>query len=137
MADRLERRGWKNYGLCKLCNQVQETAAHLLYKCRFTTRVWAGVKDWLGLNNVCPNAWQSITTVNDWWTEVINKKSPSRKAIMSLAMLISWEIWNERNARVFRNHAKTNNMIVEKIKNEVTMWGLAGAKALSNVILRE
>ena len=68
---------------------------------------------------------------------MINKKSPSRKAIMSLAMLISFEIWNERTARVFQNHAKTNNMIVEKIKNEVTMWGLAGAKALSNVILRE
>ena len=39
-ADRLERRGWQNCGLCKLCNEVQESAAHLLYKCRFTISIW-------------------------------------------------------------------------------------------------
>ena len=57
--------------------------------------------------------------------------------MMSLAMLISWDIWNERNARVFRNHSMTNNMIVAKIKDEVNMWGLVGAKHLSIVMLRE
>ena len=31
-ADRLERHGWQNCGRCKLCNEVQESAAHLLFK---------------------------------------------------------------------------------------------------------
>ena len=36
-ADRLQQRGWPNCDRCPLCNQVQESAAHLLFKCRFST----------------------------------------------------------------------------------------------------
>ena len=136
-ADRLERRGWQNCGLCKLCNQVQETGAHLLFKCRFTTRIWSSIKTWLGLHDVMPSDWQHLPTVKDWWMEVINKKAPNRKAMMSLAMLVSWEIWKERNARVFRHHSSTNAMVVTRIKDEAIMWGLARAKAVSNVMPRE
>ena len=56
-ADRLERRGWPNCGLCKLCNQEQETAAHLLFQCRFTTRIWSSLKSWLGLHDLDPTEW--------------------------------------------------------------------------------
>jgi hypothetical protein len=54
-----------------------------------------------------------------------------------LDMLISWEIWKEKNARVFQNEACTSNMLVNKIKEEVATSSLAGAKALSNVMPRE
>jgi hypothetical protein len=33
--------------------------------------------------------------------DVIQKRGHERKALASLAMLVSWEIWKERNARVF------------------------------------
>jgi hypothetical protein len=46
----LQKRGWPNCGMCKLCNQVQETASHLLFKYRFTIQIWSKVKSWLGLN---------------------------------------------------------------------------------------
>ena len=32
-ADRLEKRGWENCGLCPLCKQTQETAVHLFSPC--------------------------------------------------------------------------------------------------------
>ena len=38
-ADRLERRGWQNCGLCPLCKRVGETGAHLFYKCRYIIRL--------------------------------------------------------------------------------------------------
>uniref|UniRef100_A0A8R7UVN8 Reverse transcriptase zinc-binding domain-containing protein n=1 Tax=Triticum urartu TaxID=4572 RepID=A0A8R7UVN8_TRIUA len=38
-ADRLARRGWPNCGLCPLCKQVQESAVHLLFQCRFSAQV--------------------------------------------------------------------------------------------------
>jgi hypothetical protein len=53
-ADRLQRRGWQNCGTCKLCNQLQDTANHLLFKCRFTIWVWNVLKAWLGLYDVEP-----------------------------------------------------------------------------------
>jgi hypothetical protein len=68
---------------------------------------------------------------------VIHKREPSRKALASLTMLVSWEIWKKHNARVFRNKASTVTMLVTKMNEEVALWGLAGAKALSNIIPRE
>ena len=48
-ADRLRRRGLPNCDLCPLCKQTGETAAHLLFQCRFAKRIWYMVKDWLHL----------------------------------------------------------------------------------------
>jgi hypothetical protein len=54
-TNRLEKIGWQNCGQCKLCNQVQESASHILNKCRFTIRVWTIVKNWLWLHDVDPS----------------------------------------------------------------------------------
>jgi hypothetical protein len=136
-ADRLARRGWQNYGLCKLFNQRQESASHLLFKCRFPRRVWKKLKLWLGLQHIDTTTWHQYRSVKEWWKEVIHRRGPQRKALSSLAMLVSWEIWKERNARVFRNHSITIDMLVNKIKDEAYMWCFAGAKALCSVIHSE
>ena len=81
--------------------------------------------------------WRFRTTVIEWWIQGIQKRGASRKAMASLVMLVSWEIWKERNARVFRNISTTSNMLLAKIKSEAVMWCYAGAKALSNVMPRE
>jgi hypothetical protein len=66
----------------------------------------------------------------------LNKRQ-ERKAMASLAMLVSWEIWKERNARVFTNKSLPANMLLVKIREEVNLWSLAGAKALCNTMPRE
>jgi hypothetical protein len=68
---------------------------------------------------------------------MIHKQSQSRRAMASLAMLVSWEIWQERNAGIFWNNISTANLIVSKIKGEVTLWSMADAKALSIIMPRE
>jgi hypothetical protein len=78
-----------------------------------------------------------MRNVKEWWNEAIHKQGQSKKAMASLAMLVSWEIWKERNGRVFRNNASTLSMLVTKIKDEAAIWSLAGAKALSVVMPRE
>jgi hypothetical protein len=52
----------------------------------------------------------------------------------SIAMIVSREIWKERNTRVFSNNASTMAMVIDKIKEEAALWSLAEAKALNNVI---
>jgi hypothetical protein len=47
------------------------------------------------------------------------------------------EIWKERNARIFRNASSRSTMIINKIEDEVALWDLDGAKAVSNVMTRE
>lgn len=59
---------------------------------------------------------------------------PHRKAMTSITLLVSWEIWNERNARVFRNKHASPPTIFAKIKFEANLWVLVGAKRLGELI---
>ena len=58
-------------------------------------------------------------------------------AIRSLSLLVIWEIWRERNARVFRKHETSVLRLLAKIKSEAAAWVKAGAKALESLILRD
>jgi hypothetical protein len=46
-------------------------------------------------------------------------------------MLISWEIWKDRNERVFNNKSSLPSAIMHKIREEGKDWVLAGAKGLA------
>jgi hypothetical protein len=45
-------------------------------------------------------------------------------------MLVMWELWLERNARVFDRFESSVPTVVAKIKSEVTTRIVAGAKGL-------
>jgi hypothetical protein len=64
-------------------------------------KVYMLLTDWLGLYE--PTSWQAMATVKEWWMEGVHKRGHSMKAMASLAMLVSCEVWKEINARVFRN----------------------------------
>ena len=64
-SDRLLRRGWPNCGLCPLCKQSQESAAHLLFQCRFTLRVWNDILPWLGMHHITPSTWMTRASVRE------------------------------------------------------------------------
>jgi hypothetical protein len=66
--------------------------------------VWIALKDWLSLYDVNPRDWKNMNNVEDWWMQGVHKMGQSRKAMVSLAMLVSWEIWKERNT-----HASSKN----------------------------
>jgi hypothetical protein len=128
---------WDNCGLCQLCKQTQESADHLFFPYQFTKRLWNLVIDWLGIANIRNQDWVHGTAIEEWWTMMVCYAKPNRKAIASITMLVSWTIWNERNARVFNNKAAPMTVLLEIIKSEVRLWIAAGAKNLSIVMLRE
>ena len=96
-ADRLQRRGWPNCDQYPLCSQVQESAANLLFKCRFATRIWKEVFSWLDLQVDTTN-WHIFTTVKAWWQGIINI-AHQRKALSSLIHLVGCEIWKKKGTR--------------------------------------
>jgi hypothetical protein len=136
-ADRLHRRGWPNCGLCQLCKREEESVAHLLFKCRYTLRICNMIFNWLGLPSFDTASWATHNNVEEWWKAVIYTNGVCRKSIASLMMLISWEIWNERNARVFRKVSSMPSSVVVRIKNEANLWSIAGAKKLGSIMPRE
>ena len=54
-----------------------------------------------------------------WWTKLALDHGVARNAMSSLLMLISWEVWNERNARIFRHVASPMAIVVSRIKKEI------------------
>jgi hypothetical protein len=69
--------------------------------------------------NLHPNAWPSSETLEKWWMAILVVPSASRRGLRSIISLVCWEVWKERNARVFQ-HAKSINLVMlQKIKEEV------------------
>ena len=108
-----------------------------LEPCRYSTAVWNAVKARIGLGDIMTGDWAERNSVRDWWTELALVCSPSRKGMASLLMLISWELWKERNARIFRNVSTPSMIIVDKILEEARLWVLAGAKCLEVILPRK
>ena len=53
-----------------------------------------------------------------------------RKGVNSLIILGAWMIWKHRNACVFEGIAPSVNSIMRELKDEHSLWCLAGAKKL-------
>ena len=136
-ADRLAKRGWPNCGMCQLCKREQESGVHLLFKCRYTLRLWRLVIEKLGLAHMDTTDWHLADSVNEWWDKRTNNQNPNRHAMASLTMLVSWTIWNERNARVFRHKCVPPPVLLHTILEEAKLWIIAGAKKLGHIMLRE
>jgi len=84
-----------------------------------------------------PQEWQPSDNASQWWLNTATTPSVPRKAMATIAMLITWEIWNERNRRVFRHHETPAPALMSLIKQEALAWVAAGAKDLANIISRE
>ena len=60
--------------------------------------------------------------------------SPSKRGVRSLIILVCWELWKERNARIFDHSEVPSFMVAARIKEEASTWILAGAKHLDRLV---
>ena len=111
------------------CDQGEETVQHLLASCVVARQVWFNLLRPLNLGNHVPR--QRERCFADWWRKVI-KKVPKdlRKGVNSLIILGAWMIWKHQNACVFEGVAPSVNTIMRELKDELSLWCLAGAKKL-------
>lgn len=61
---------------------------------------------------------------------------PNREAACLLDVAYLLRIWKEQYARVFRDNVVLVEVLVAKIKEECSIWSLAGAKHLCNSMQR-
>jgi hypothetical protein len=52
-------------------------------------------------------------------------QGPDQKRLNSVVMPVTWNIWKERNRRVFVNSYKTLEQIIDQIKQETNHWAIA------------
>jgi predicted amidophosphoribosyltransferase len=124
-ADRLLRFGMQNQYFCPLCRRNLETPAHLFAECPWARQVWERT----ALLFHCPaiGAPDGDDRALSW---AVTKLAASDKRAASLIILVAWEIWRERNRRVFCNKELTVSGLTHLIADEANSWVLAGARHL-------
>jgi len=102
--------------------QRQVQGLHLFRDCRFMKHLWKEISTWAQNSYLHPSAWPPSNTTEEWWTSISNAPSTSRKGLRSLIILVCWEVWKERNARVFEHRESTNFVVLQRIKDEARLW---------------
>ncbi|RCV36691.1 hypothetical protein SETIT_8G002500v2 [Setaria italica] len=71
------------------------------------------------------------------WGRVIRAAPKElRKGLNSLIILVAWEIWKHRNSCVFEGALPNTQVLLQAITNESTLWCLAGASKLRELLAR-
>lgn len=65
--------------------------------------------------------------MEEWWKRVLHTPHIPNGPLKSLIILVGWELWCERNTRIFRHVATTLTTIIAKIKKEGLAWIKVGA----------
>jgi hypothetical protein len=66
--------------------------------------------------------------VKGWWISFIYSNGVRRKSLVSLILLVSWEVLRERNARVFRNVATLPSVVVTRLGDRRPFGAWQGPK---------
>jgi hypothetical protein len=96
--------------ICCLCNSAPETILHLYKDCPFSREVWNKVLSWANLP--LSNGILSNTSLYDWWTGLRSLcNSQSRRCFDSLLIHFWWNLWLERNNRIFQSQHRSVNQV--------------------------
>lgn len=125
-AARLQQRQWKNDYFCALCDRNLETAHHLFFECPFVLHIWELVAGWSGCQSLNPSAWgQQYDLIGHF-----EQLASAGKKVKTVAILTLWNIWRQRNEKVFRGIRRPAAMLMRELKEMATQWSLAGCKVL-------
>ncbi|TVU32861.1 hypothetical protein EJB05_24623, partial [Eragrostis curvula] len=132
-ADRLARRGLQHPETCPLCDQEEENIQHILTTCVVAREVWFRAMSKVGLQSVMPR--HNERSFRSWWRHAL-KRVPGqmKRGFNTLVMLVSWEIWKQRNRCVFDGARLDPLAILRHIEQEAVAWKRAGAKRLADML---
>ena len=82
-----------------------------------------------------PANWVQTNDLGQWFVDMGNSGQRStRDGLWSMIMLTVWEIWKERNNRVFNKITRTAEQVFSAIQDEAKVWIRAGNKGLEEVL---
>ncbi|XP_059316768.1 uncharacterized protein LOC132067517 [Lycium ferocissimum] len=125
--DRLASWGITQDVMCPLCNDENETLNHLFFTCSYAASIWEKLLQWQGM------ARPILGWVDELHWATTNAQGNSATAAvyrMTLAACV-YQVWKERNLRIFENKSRPPAPILRMIIQEVTMRGAMQRKLAS------
>ena len=75
-----------------------------------------------------PESWNGLVNIKDWLLSCVGRATKeTKKGMLSLIQLMSWELWRERNRRVFQREFMRQEVFVQRVRDELKLWNLARA----------
>jgi hypothetical protein len=128
-ADNLAIRGWPHQDACILCNGPLETGHHLCLGCTFAQATWSIVTSWEGIN-LQPALQTPSNSLVDWWESAsLSIPKEKRRDFNGMAIYTMWNLWKERNRRIFDNKYSAATQVAERTKEDIEQYKRAFATA--------
>jgi hypothetical protein len=118
----------------RLCSQSEELLSHLLLSCVSSREVWARCLHACYLQQLQPGVEEEL---GPWWLRCRKRiDKVLRKGFDTLVVLVWWQIWRERTARVFNDKHVTvqSAQLVQGIRDEGSQWVAVGYVSLRHLL---
>ncbi|XP_039004063.1 uncharacterized protein LOC120131017 [Hibiscus syriacus] len=113
--ERLQRIGLVTNGQCVICNQGLETRDHLFAECKMVATIWSIILHFSCLIRP-PLTWVNLL---DWAYTAWKGKSLLTTILKLAWCAFNYFIWEETNRRLFRGNSKSQDEILNSIKEIV------------------
>eukprot|EP00253_Pinus_taeda_P029420 PITA_29420 len=121
--DMLQKRGFLGPSRCTLCKKSPKSSLHLSLACNYTGLIWHEV---LGSSKFMPNFPHSVPDLFVGWLARHPGPSPKNKIVKeawtALPKFISWQIWLERNRRIFIDKEQNFKLVANTVKGQLNEW---------------
>lgn len=116
--DFLHRTGRTNNSICLFCNVAQETNNHLFMQCTETLKLWNYFINNFGIGWVFSESVKATL-----WEWPAKRGSAMHKKLWGiLPFAIWWNIWTERNNRLYGNKRRGVNQLIVAVKCTIYNW---------------
>ncbi|CAN0887943.1 Putative ribonuclease H protein At1g65750 [Linum grandiflorum] len=117
-VDNLRRRGVIMPNRCVMCCHAEESTSHLLLHCKYSFAVWMSF--WQTLGGFGPFPHDVLGLLEEWKTgQNFSCFGRFRKVVHHAIM---WNLWIERNNRIFRDKSCSVKQLVWKIAFNTSRW---------------
>jgi hypothetical protein len=115
-------RDWSHQDNCVMCNRPLETGVHLCLFCPLVKSVWTQVLTWEHFNVQLIQHDVDPSEIISWW-EAAAQKVPKyqRRRFNGMIIYILWNLWKERNCRIFENRFQTAEQVASRAKENIEM----------------
>jgi hypothetical protein len=119
-ADNLQKRGWPHQEHCVLCNGPLETGLHLCLCCPYAKAVWRQILAWEHFNTNLGQLQGDPLQILSWWEKAVTVVPlTERKRFNGMVIYTFWNLWKERNRRIFNNNYESVMQVAARTKDDI------------------
>ena len=96
---------------------------HLCLDCPFAQEVWSTVAAWENFGNLQQALQTQADTLIEWWESTLTSvQKERRREFNGMAIRIMWNLWKERNRRIFYNNYSTALQVAGRAKDDLVQY---------------